>query len=425
MTVKKPFENFLENVEKAAKTLGLDEKMKRRLETAENIFETKISFEKDGGEKVVANAYRVQHNSARGPYKGGIRYHQDADINEVKALASLMSLKCAVVDIPMGGGKGGVQIDPKELSESELERMSRAYFRAGTEKDVFGVNKDIPAPDVNTNPQIMAWFLDEYEKIKGVKEPGVVTGKPVEIGGSLGRSYSTSQGGFYVLEHLRKEILGDKNPVDITIAIQGFGNAGAEFARIAHDGGYRVVAVSDSRGGAYCDEKCDIIELNVAKKQNGSVAVEREGVRIISNEELLELEVDVLVLAALDGVLHAENANNVKAKMILELANGPVTPQADEILENKKIVVVPDILANAGGVTVSYFEWVQNRSGDQWKETFVNERLKEIMERSTDSVLDAQKEFEGISMRQGAFVVAIRRIVEAMKLRGEGVGDKI
>lgn len=417
MTTKKPFENFLENVAKAAKTFGLDDVMRKRLETPENIFETKISFRKDDGREVVANAYRVQHNSARGPYKGGIRYHQDADIDEVKALASLMSFKCAIVDIPLGGGKGGVQINPKGLSESELEQMSRAYFRAGTEAGIFGVNKDIPAPDVYTTPQVMAWFLDEYEKIKGYKESGVVTGKPLALGGSLGRDYSTSQGGFYVLEHLRKTVFEGKSPEALTIAVQGFGNAGANFVKIAGKAGYKIVAVSDSKGGIYKNDGFSFDELDVGKKEKGSLSQAFPSAEQISNEALLEMEVDVLVLAALDGVVNSENAVNIKAKMILELANGPVTFEADKILEEKNTMVVPDILANAGGVTVSYFEWVQNRSGDRWKEEYVNERLKGIMESSTDEVLETQKEFDGISMRQGAFVLAMRRIVEAMRLR--------
>jgi len=432
MTTKKPFLNFLKNLDTAAKTLQLSEKEKKALATPEHIHETEIKFSRDSGETETATAYRVQHNSARGPYKGGIRYHHEADLEEVKALASLMSFKCSVVNIPMGGGKGGVKINPKPLSSTELESLSRAYFRWGTENNIFGVNKDVPAPDVYTTPQIMSWMLDEHEKILGYKSPGVITGKPLELGGSLGRSYSTAMGGFYVLEkHLAK--LG-KKPVDTTIAVQGFGNAGSYFAEICHEAGYKIVAVSDSKGGIMCD--CDADAFEVAslkrwKQEKGSFRgnfcegetcdiekMKKSKVKIISNEELLKLDVDVLVLAALDGVVHDKNADQISAKLILELANGPVTPEADEILEKKKIEVLPDILANAGGVTVSYFEWVQNRSGDVWEEDYVNAKLKKIMENAYADLKSAREKFAGISWRQAAFVVAIDRILTAMKLRG-------
>ncbi|MEZ4156768.1 MAG: Glu/Leu/Phe/Val dehydrogenase [Candidatus Paceibacterota bacterium] len=417
MAKNTPFENYLKNLKKAGALLSLTDGQFKAFQESENIFEKEIEFELDSGEKKKVNAYRVQHNSARGPYKGGIRFHQDANLDEVKSLASLMSLKCDVVDITLGGGKGGVEIDPKGLSASEIERLSRAYFRAGAEAGIFGVDRDIPAPDVNTTPQIMGYMLDEYEKVIGKKEPGVITGKPLEIGGSRGRSYSTSQGGFYVFEYLAKEYFAGKVPADITVAIQGFGNAGAEFARVLHSHGYRVVAVSDSRGGAHCENMCDISALENTKREKGSVAVESAGISIITNEELLALEVDVLVLAALDGVVHADNAGAVRAKMILELANGPVTVEADDILQKKGIVVVPDILANAGGVSVSYFEWVQNRSGDQWEEDYVNNRLQKMMEKSAQDVVDLAKKHAS-SLRMGAFVLGMSRIMRAMELRG-------
>ena len=432
MSAKKPFENFLKNLKTASNTLKLSDKEQKALATSEHIHETEISFLKDSGKTETVSAYRVQHNSARGPYKGGIRFHHEADLQEVKSLASLMSFKCSVVNIPLGGGKGGVKINPKDLSQKELENLSRAYFRWGTENNIFGVNNDIPAPDVYTNPQIMSWMLDEHEKIIGHKSPGVITGKPLELGGSLGRNYATAMGGFFVLEkHLEKT---GKKPKDTTIAVQGFGNAGSYFAEIAEKAGYKIVAVSDSKGGITLDENSNSFELKTLKnwkQEKGSFRgnfcegetcdiekMSKSKVKIISNEELLSLDVDVLVLAALDGVIHKNNAKNITAKYILELANGPITPEADEILEKNKIEVLPDILANAGGVTVSYFEWVQNRSGDVWEEAYVNKKLKKIMENAYDDLKKARTDFENISWRQAAFIVSIKRILSAMKPRG-------
>lgn len=412
-----PFDNYLTNLQEAGSLIGLSESKLKRFQEPENIFQEEIEFALDSGEVRKVNAYRIQHNNARGPYKGGIRFHQDANLDEVKSLASLMSLKCAVVDIPFGGGKGGIEIDPKNLSQTELERLSRAYVRAGAKAGIFGVNKDIPAPDVNTTPQIMAWMLDEYESIVGHKEPGMITGKPLELGGSKGRSYSTSQGGLYVFEYLQSLIFDNKLPADTTVAVQGFGNAGAEFAKVLHSRGYRVVAVSDSRGGSHCEHMCDINHLENVKKQSGSVSIVDTGIKIISNEELLGLDVDVLVLAALDGAVNEDNAENIKAKIIVELANGPITPQADTVLNKNKIVVIPDILANAGGVTVSYFEWVQNRSGDVWKEDYVNERLKEVMENSAEQVYKLSKE-KNCSLRIASYILGIKRIIKASELRG-------
>ncbi len=427
---KKPYEHFLTNVRKAAKTIKLSTEALHRIETPESIHEFQVEFELDSGKKHTVDGYRVQHNSARGPYKGGIRFHHEADLNEVKSLASLMSLKCAVVNIPLGGGKGGVTINPKTLSPKELERMSRAYFRIGTEQGIFGVHKDIPAPDVYTTPQIMSWMLDEHEKVIGHKSPGVITGKPLELGGSLGRSYATSQGGFFILSQYLETL--KKLPVDTTIAIQGFGNAGSYFADIAHKHGYKVVAVSDSSGGVVTENNAfDVPKIHEYKQKGGSLRgnfcegdtcdidhMSREKVRIVSNEELLQLDVDVLVLAALDGVIHEENADKIKARTILELANGPITPQADDILEKKGITVIPDILANAGGVTVSYFEWVQNRSGDIWEEDFVNEKLKKVMDNAFRDLLFIHENYK-TSYRQSAFILGIERIVNALELRGQ------
>ncbi len=430
MPAKKPFQNFLDNLHKAAKTIGLSPEALKRLETPEAIHEFSVEFALDSGKKMKVPAYRVQHNSARGPYKGGIRFHPEADLDEVKALASLMSLKCAVANIPMGGGKGGITVDPKGLSENELQRMSRVYFHIGTERGIFGVNKDIPAPDVYTTPQIMAWMLDEHEKLLGYKSPGVITGKPLEVGGSLGRSYSTSLGGFYILENYLRGL--GKKLSDITVAVQGFGNAGAIFAEMAYKAGCKLVAVSDSQGGVMHEEGGFDVAKLYAYKKTGSLRgnfcegntcdiakMAEEKVKMVSNEELLQLDVDVLVLAALDGVIHRENADRVRARMIFELANGPVTPEADEILKKKNVDILPDILSNAGGVTVSYFEWVQNRSGDVWEEEYVNAKLKKIMDHAFQDLAQIRKQFPGVTYREAAFILGVQRIADAMKLRGQ------
>ena len=431
MAENKPFQNFVDNLHDTAKLLKLSDAARDALGNPKHEHLTELSFQLDNGEQMRVPAYRIQHNNARGPFKGGIRFHHLADVNEVRALASLMSLKCAVVNIPLGGGKGGVQIDPKKLSTSEIERLSRAYAKWATEGNIIGVNKDIPAPDVYTNPQVMAWMLDEHEKIIGHSSPGVITGKPLELGGSLGRSYATSQGAFFILEEYMKN--SGKKPSETTVAVQGFGNAGAYFAEIAAEAGFKVVAASDSKGAIHHtgEDKCDVAALSEWKKTYGSLRgnfaddekgndvakMEAAQIRLISNEELLELDVDVLALAALDGVIHADNAANIKAKVILELANGPVTPDADKILEKNNIHVLPDILANAGGVTVSYFEWVQNRSGDVWTEKFVIERLDQVMRNAFADLEEVRAEYK-VSHRQAAFILGTERIVAAMKLRG-------
>lgn len=431
MPTNKPFQNFVKNLHETSKLLNLSEHIRNELEESNHEHNTKLEFQLDNGEIMCVPAYRIQHNNARGPYKGGIRFHHAADINEVRALASLMSFKCAVVNIPLGGGKGGIQVDPKKLSTKEIERLARAYSAWATSQKIIGVNKDIPAPDVYTNPQVIAWMLDEHEKIIGHSSPGVITGKPLELGGSLGRSYATSQGGFFVLREYLKKI--GKKASETTVAVQGFGNAGAYFAEIAAEAGFKVVAASDSKGGLRHtgDKRFDIAALNNWKEKCGSLRgnfcddekgcdvakMDEAQVRMITNEELLEMEVDVLVLAALDGVVHAENAHNIKAKVIVELANGPVTPEADKILEKKGVHVLPDILANAGGVTVSYFEWVQNRSGDVWSEKYVIDRLEQIMNNAFADLEEIREQYKS-SYRQAAFILATERLVAAMKLRG-------
>ncbi|MEK6869719.1 MAG: Glu/Leu/Phe/Val dehydrogenase, partial [Nanoarchaeota archaeon] len=327
----------------------------------------------DDGSTRIFTGYRIQFNDARGPAKGGIRFHPEVDLEEVKTLAFLMALKCAVVNIPFGGAKGGVAVDPKDLSAGELERVSRAYIRELYR--FIGPNTDIPAPDVGTNPEVMGWMLNEYEKIAGKREPGAITGKPIELGGSVLRDISTSLGGTFVLEEVTKESkISSKNA---SVAIQGFGNVGMNAAKLLHGQGYKIIAVSDSKTGIYDENGLDISKVIEHKEKNESL--ESYKAKKKTNEEILELKCDVLIPAALGGVITKKNADNIKAKVILELANGPVTPEADLMLQKKNVLVVPDILANAGGVVVSYFEWVQNSMNHYWKKDEVYGKLKEKM----------------------------------------------
>ncbi len=409
-----PFQNYLENLSRAAEALGLSAAELEHLKVPDQIIEKDLLIETEKGTETFP-AYRVQWNNARGPYKGGIRFHPAADLDEVKSLAALMAVKCAVVGIPLGGAKGGVTIDPKKYSAKDLEKVSRAWAQAMA--PFIGVNKDIPAPDVYTNGQTMAHILDEYEKTVGHEEFGVITGKPLELGGSLGRNIATAQGGVYVLEELVRD-LGLKLE-DLRIAVQGFGNAGYTAASILHKMGAKVVGVSDSSGGQYSENGLDPEELNRWKEETkkGLAEFSKDGLRAVTNAELLELPCDVLIPAAMDNQLTSDNSQNVKAKIVLELANGPTTPEADKKFMEKGIILVPDVLANAGGVTVSYFEWVQNRSGDKWSEALVLEKLKAIMVESYRAVrmLSLEKK---IDMRLAAFSVGVKRIIDAMKLRG-------
>jgi glutamate dehydrogenase (NAD(P)+) len=354
-------------------------------------------------------AYRVQHNNSRGPYKGGIRYHPGVDLDEVQSLAFWMSLKTAVADVPLGGGKGGITVNPKELSSEELQELSRAWMRAFYKQ--IGPTKDIPAPDVYTTPQIMAWMMDEYEKLIGEKAPGVITGKPLAIGGSLVRDIATALGGVYVLE----EAVGKVNLTEKTVAIQGFGNAGMNAAKLLVEHGYKVVAVSDSKGGIYNASGLDIEEVIKVKSETKSV-VNYSDAEKVSNEDILKLDVSVLVPSALENSITIENASEIKAKIILELANGPTTPEADEILHKAGTLVLPDILANAGGVTVSYFEWVQNNTGLYWKAEEVRERLKEKMVVAFENIWVAYSENEH-DFRTNTYILAIKKILEAENLR--------
>lgn len=373
------------------------------------------------------SAYRVQFNNARGPYKGGIRFHPHVTKEEVTSLAFWMTIKTAVVGIPFGGAKGGISVNPKELSEAELEELSRAYVRAFHKH--LGPTKDVPAPDVNTNPQVMTWMLDEYEKVnekklRGKGAPAFITGKPLEKGGSAGRDIATALGGVYVLEEALKKL--KQKSAGKTIAIQGFGNAGMNAAKLLHERGYKIVAVSDSQGGVYNEEGIIPAKAEEVKKAGGMLGcyclgtvcsleqMPKEGpCRFISNEELLELPVDILIPAALGHVITKENVPNIKAKVILELANGPTTADAEAILKEKGIIVIPDILANAGGVTVSYFEWVQNRKGEQWSEEKVKEKLGRKMKIAFDKVWKVSRQNKW-DLRTTAYVYALKKIVEKM-----------
>ncbi|MFH1358300.1 MAG: Glu/Leu/Phe/Val dehydrogenase [archaeon] len=359
------------------------------------------------------DAWRILHSNALGPGKGGIRFHPDVSEDEVKSLSFWMSLKTSLLGLPLGGGKGGVRFNPKEVNQEELEQISRAYVRAFS--DVIGADKDIPAPDVYTNSQTMAWMLDEYEKIKNKNEPGMITGKPLELGGIALRTDSTSKGGFIVLKDFLEKVGEDSK--DIKIAIQGFGNAGSYIGEMLENEGYKVVAVSDSKGGVYKEDGLDVVEISNLKKEGKSV-VDYDAEKI-SNSELLELGVDILILAALENQITSENADNIKAKYILELANGPIDSEADEILFKKDIVVIPDILANAGGVVVSYFEWSQNKVGNILEEEFLKNKLTEYMKNAFNKVYKLYEENkEDLSMREAAYVFAIERILNAERVRG-------
>lgn len=416
MIPQTPFQNYQTNLKKAAKVLDLTDAEILALETPDRVLEKTITVKTAGGDKELT-AYRVQFNNARGPYKGGIRFHPEADLDEVKALAAAMAIKCAVVNIPLGGAKGGVQFNPKDFSEKEIEEVSRAWARAMA--DGIGKDKDIPAPDVYTTPQIMGYIMDEFEKTNGRSEPGVITGKPIPLGGSQGRGTATAQGGVYVLEELLR--VTEKKNDRLRIAVQGFGNAGYHAARILHEAGHVIVAVSDSKGGVYSEFGFDPQQIFAAKKEHGSLSAAIEALhidaKIISNEELLISDCDILIPAALDRAINKDNAEKVKARIIIELANGPTTPEADEVLFMRDIILIPDVLANAGGVTVSYFEWVQNGMNFYWTEKEVLEKLKPIMHSAFTDIWMLAKE-HGTSLRDAAFIIGVKRIREAMKARG-------
>ncbi len=403
-----PFENAITQLERATSLTEFDKDFLEQIRHANREVRVNIPIKMDDGSLRVFEGYRVQFNNARGPYKGGIRFHQDTDIHEVKALAFWMALKCAVANIPMGGGKGGVTVNPKELSIGEIESLSRGWMAAMS--DVVGPQQDVPAPDVNTTPQIMAWMADEYEKITGDDSGAVITGKPLENGGSEGRGSATAQGGFYVFNALRTRL---GLPEKCSVVVQGFGNAGQHAARLWAEAGHKVIAVSDSRAAVMNPEGLDVQALINHKTKTRSVG-DFEGAESLDPNELLFQECDLLIPAALENQIHKDNAEKVSAKAVLELANGPTTPAADDELFERGILVVPDILANAGGVTVSTFEWEQNVKGEHWTEEEVFEKLKKIMELEAGMIADEAEEL-GADLRRAAFVIALRRLQEAMK----------
>ncbi|MFA5854128.1 MAG: Glu/Leu/Phe/Val dehydrogenase [Patescibacteria group bacterium] len=406
------FQNAMTQLEKAASMMKLDPGTFERLKTPDRILKFDLCITMDSGEEKTFPAYRVQWNRARGPYKGGIRYAPVVDLDEVKALSFWMTIKTAVVGVPLGGGKGGIVVDPKTLSLAELERLTRAFARALAPN--VGPDLDVPAPDMNTSGREMAWFLDEYEKTIGRSSPGVVTGKPLALGGSLGRDAATGRGGFFLLDAAAK-FSGLKEDAR-RVAVQGFGNVGHWFAELAAEQNWKIVAVSDSKGGIYNADGLDIKALEAAKRDKKNLSDSGLG-QAITQEELLVCACDVLVPAALENQLTAEVAERVQAKLVLELANGPTTPEADEVFGRRGITVVPDVLANAGGVTVSYFEWVQNLTREEWTEEVVNEKLHRKMLRAWDELLETQRTHGG-TLRTAAFIGAVEKISEAMKLRG-------
>jgi glutamate dehydrogenase (NAD(P)+) len=396
----------------AAERLNLDEAMRRVLREPRRELTVHFPVKMDDGSVEVFTGYRVQHNLGRGPAKGGIRYHQDVTLDEVKALAMWMTWKCAVVGIPFGGGKGGVIVDPKKLSKKELEGLTRRFF---TEIEVLvGPEKDIPAPDVNTNAQVMAWMMDTYSMHVGYTVPGVVTGKPISLGGSEGRNEATARGTVYCINEAARHLGIELDKA--RVAIQGFGNAGSIAAQLITAEKATVVAVSDSTGGIHNPNGLEVNKVIAWKQEHGTVQG-FPGTKDISNAEVLEVDCDILIPAALENQITARNAGNIKARMIAEAANGPTTPEADEILWKKSIFMIPDILCNAGGVTVSYFEWVQDLNRDHWSEQEVNEKLKGIMVKALQETLTIARR-EQIYMRTAAYLLAVKRVAEATQMRG-------
>lgn len=407
-----PFESAKRQLDEAAEMAKLDPKKIMRLKNVDRYVQVSIPVELDDGTQKIYVGYRSQHNDARGPYKGGIRYHQDVTLDEVKALSFWMTFKNAVVNVPFGGGKGGVVVNPKELSEGELERLSRGYVQKMHR--VMGPQIDVPAPDVNTDSKIMGWMRNEYERLEDGPAPAVITGKAVAEGGSEGRTEATGYGGAFVL---REAILAGMLPAqeggERTMAIQGFGNVATYLAEKAEQMQFKIVALSDSKGGVYSHDGINIQQAEAHKKATGSLK-DLPGTEPIANEDLIELEVTVLVPAALENVILSSNALRMKAKMILEMANGPTTPEADEVLAKHNVIVVPDILANSGGVCVSYFEWYQNMHNERWSKEDVLRKLDEHMVAAFKAVRGVQSKY-GTTLRTAAYILAAERVIESMK----------
>jgi glutamate dehydrogenase/leucine dehydrogenase len=408
-----PFEVALKQLDEAANLVKLDKGLHQVLAHPKRVLTVSLPVKMDSGEVHVFTGFRSQHNDARGPYKGGIRYHPQVSIDEVKALSMWMTWKCAVADIPYGGGKGGIICNPKEMSNGELERMTRRYAYAIA--DIIGPHTDIPAPDVYTGGKEMAWIMDTYSALKGnFVQPEVITGKPLAIGGSLGRNEATGRGLAFTVREAAKKL--EINMKAATVVVQGFGNAGQFSAQLVEEQGATVIAASDSKGSIYNKSGIQVPALRKHKEKTGSVAG-FPGAKSISNEELLETECTILIPAALENQITGKNASKIKAKLVAEAANGPTTPDADEVLFKNKIMVIPDILANGGGVTVSYFEWLQNLRREYWTEAEVNERLdKNITKSFLDTLATSEK--YGVNMRKASTVLAVNRVVEAIQLRG-------
>ncbi len=407
-------DDALIRLDEAAAHLSIDPDVIEKLKFARETTKVRLMIRMDDGSRKSFLAWRCRYDDTRGPTKGGIRFHPASTAEEVETLAFWMTFKCAVMNLPYGGGKGAVQVDPRTLSKAELERLSRAYIQAFAR--IIGPDRDIPAPDVYTNSMIMGWMADEYAQIVGQHEPAVITGKPISLGGSLGRGDATARGGYYLVRHLSSDLdLGQT----MRVAIQGFGNAGQHIGRLLAADGHKIVAVSDSEGAVYSAAGLHVDALLDAKANGKPVSstVGTGGHEKIGPDELVAVDCDLLVPAALENMIHEGNAASVKAKLVLELANGPVTPEADEILARQGTVVLPDILANAGGVTVSYFEWVQNRQGFYWPVEDIHDRLKTIMEREGREVWNVSRDKQ-VTMRTAAYVHALGRLAEAIEAHG-------
>lgn len=410
-----PYENVCTIVTNTAKMLGYTQNDYEPILHPERELKVSVPVMMDNGEVKVFEGYRVQHSTSRGPAKGGIRYHHNVDLNEVKALAAWMTFKCALVNIPYGGGKGGVVCNPDELSENELRSLTRRF--TAMIAPIIGPDTDIPAPDVGTNAQVMSWIMDTYSMLKGHCVPGIVTGKPIPVGGALGRGEATGRGVMLTICNTLKNLGIPKEQA--SVAVQGMGNVGGVTAKLCAQEGMKVIAVSDVSGGVYAPEGLDIASIRFYLSERGRLLkdYQEDGVQHITNEELLELPCDVLVPAALENQINASNADRIQARIIVEGANGPTTLEADDLLNQKGIVVVPDILANAGGVIVSYFEWVQNIQSVSWSEEHVNEQLKEILDNAFNALWTLSHE-KRVPLRTGAYLIAVKRVIEAKKLRG-------
>lgn len=411
-----PFDNVLAVMDNAASILGYSKSDYAQLISPERELKVSIPVRMDDGHVEIFEGYRVQHSTIRGPAKGGIRFHPDVNLDEVKALAAWMTFKCAVVNIPYGGGKGGVVCDPRKLSTHELQQITRRFTMMI--QPIIGPDQDIPAPDVGTNGEVMGWIMDTYSMLKGHSVPGVVTGKPLQLGGALGRTAATGRGVMFTV----KNILRAKGiaPEGIRVVVQGMGNVGGIAAKLLHEEGFKIIGVSDVSCAIYNPDGLNIPEIHAYLSESRSNLLENyhaEGVTRITNDELLTLDTDILVPAALENQINKDNAERIRAKIIVEGANGPTTIEADEILAKRGITLVPDILANAGGVVVSYFEWVQNIQSIYWTEAEVNSRLADIMNRSFQEVWDIAQE-KNVSLRTGAYLIAMRRVVETHNLRG-------